>query len=86
MSPLHIVVSPVILGDGFGLTVMVILPQDAGVPTQPPSPRAKYVVVDPGETIILDPVPAGVPPQELVYHCHWAAPLRLPVAILKVVD
>jgi hypothetical protein len=35
---------------------------------QKPSARTKYVVLLPGETCRLSPVPASVPPQLLLYH------------------
>ena len=30
------------------------------------------MVFDEGDTVIAEPVPAGVPPQLPVYHCHCA--------------
>jgi hypothetical protein len=35
--------------------------------------------------VIELPLPAGVPPQETVYHCQEVASLRLPVLMLSVV-
>jgi hypothetical protein len=52
---------------------------------QVPSALTKYVVEDLGETVMLDPVPANVPPHDVVYHLQLAPAPRLPPPTESVV-
>jgi hypothetical protein len=52
---------------------------------QVPSALTKYVVVAVGDTVMLVPVPAEVPPHDDVYHFQLAPVPRLPPLMLKVV-
>ncbi len=45
---------------------------------QVPSALTKYVVVELGETVILVPEPAEVPPHDDVYHLQLAPVPKLP--------
>jgi enoyl reductase-like protein len=55
------------------------------VTLQVPSARTKYKVVTEGETVIEAPVPAGIPPQDAMYHFHVALLPRLPPDTRNVV-
>jgi hypothetical protein len=77
--PLHIVVAladAVVAGTDVSCTVTVTLLQM--VLLQVPSALTKYVVVAVGDTVMLAPVPADVPPHDDVYHFQLAPVPRLP--------
>jgi hypothetical protein len=77
--PLHIVVAladAVVAGTDVSCTVTVTLLQM--VLLQVPSALTKYVVVAVGDTVMLAPVPAEVPPHDDVYHFQLAPVPRLP--------
>ena len=56
------------------------------VTLQLPSALTKYVVVVPGETLIEEPVPTGVPGQPPVYQCHDAPVPSEPPPTVNVVE
>jgi hypothetical protein len=76
--PLQIVLVPVIevAGTDVSFTVTVTLLQM--VLLHVPSALTKYVVVAVGDTVMLAPVPADVPPHDDVYHLQLAPVPRLP--------
>jgi hypothetical protein len=78
LLPLFIKVVPLIevAGTDVSCTVTVTLLQM--VLLQVPSALAKYVVVAVGDTVMLAPVPAEVPPHDDVYHFQLAPVPRLP--------
>lgn len=87
--PLQIVVVPVTPVGAVGAvsTVTVTLAQAVMfVQEVLPTLLAKYVVVDVGETVIELPVPAAVPPHELVNHCTVAPEPSEPPVTVKVVE
>jgi hypothetical protein len=51
-----------------------------------PSALTKYVVEATGETVIDDPDPTALPPQDALYHLQVAPVPRLPPFTDKVVD
>jgi hypothetical protein len=52
---------------------------------QEPSALTKYVVLTVGDTVMLAPVPANVPPHDDVYHFQLAPVPRLPPLTERVV-
>ena len=52
---------------------------------QVPSALTKYVVLTDGATVMLAPVPANVPPHDVVYHFQLAPVPRLPPLTERVV-
>ena len=52
---------------------------------QVPSALTKYVVLTVGATVMLAPVPANVPPHDVVYHFQLAPVPRLPPLTERVV-
>ena len=85
LLPKQIVETPEILVGAVESVLTVINCEAQAVVLQSPSYRIKYVVLVVGETVMLLPVPAGVPPQEPVYHLAVAPVPAVPPAIFNVV-
>ena len=85
LLPKQIVETPEILVGAAESVLNVINCEAQAVVLQSPSYRTKYVVFVVGETVMLLPVPAGVPPHEVEYHLAVAPVPALPPAIFNVV-
>ena len=85
LLPLQMVKVPEILVGATESVLTVINCEAQAVVLHSPSYRTKYVVLIEGETVMLLPVPAGVPPQEAVYHLAIAPVPAVPPAIFSVV-
>ena len=86
LSPKQIDVVPVMLTGATDMELTVTVTEAQLVVLQVPLYRTKYVVFVEGETVILLPVPAGVPPHESVNHCAVAPVPLVPPVTVKVVE
>ena len=83
--PTQIMLTPEMLVGATESVLTVINCEAQAVVLQSPSYRTKYVVLVVGETVMLLPIPAGVPPHEAVYHLAIALVPALPPTSVKVV-
>lgn len=86
LFPEQIDVVPVMLDGATDKELTVTVTEAQLAVLQVPLYRTKYVVVVTGETVILLPLPAEVPPQEFVNHCAIAPVPPVPPATVKVVE
>ena len=85
LLPRQMVETPEILVGAIERVLTVINCEAQAVVLQSPSKRTKNIVLVEGETVILLPVPAGVPPHEPEYHLATAPDPALPPETVRVV-
>jgi hypothetical protein len=85
LFPIQMVVVPVIEVAGIEVSCTVTVTLLQMVLLQVPSALTKYVVVEFGETVMLVPEPAEVPPHDAEYHLQPAPTPRLPPFKVRVV-
>ena len=85
LAPLQIVVVPVIPVGAVDSVLTVTVADAHVVLLHVPPYRTKYVVVVTGDTVMLFPVPADVPPHEPVNHCTVDPVPALPPATVSAV-
>jgi hypothetical protein len=86
LSPKQIDIVPVMLTGATDKELTVTVTEAQLVVLQVPLYRTKYIVSIIGETVILLPMPAGVPPQESVNHWATTPVPTVPPLTVKVVE